>query len=177
MVDSCMKCDQCLEAWEVLCRRAATQTYNSPDCHDGTITKGGYTDHIVVRDEFVLQGSRQPGHQPRRAAAVRRDHHLLAAQKYDVGPGQKVGVAGLGGLGHMGVKLADAMGAHVTMITTSPGKGDDARALGADDVLISKDTDAMNAAAGDASTSSSTPFRSAMTSTPISTCSAPNGKW
>ena len=79
MVDSCMECDQCLEGWEVFCRKGCVQTYNSADYHDGTITKGGYTDHIVVRDHFVLQGPRRHGRQPRRAVAVRRHHHLLAA--------------------------------------------------------------------------------------------------
>ena len=79
MVDSCMDCDQCLDGWEVFCREGCVQTYNSPDRHDGTISKGGYTDHIVVRDHFVLQGPGRHGRQPRRALAVRRDHDLLAA--------------------------------------------------------------------------------------------------
>ena len=68
MVDSCMECDQCLAGWEVFCRKGCVQTYNSPDYHDGTITKGGYTDHIVVRDHFVLQGAGRHG---RRAASPR----------------------------------------------------------------------------------------------------------
>ena len=103
---------------------------------------------MVVREEFVLK---LPD-----SLDISRAAPLLCAgittysplKKYRVGPGQRVGVAGLGGLGHMGVKFAHALGAHVTMITTSPGKGDDARALGADEVLISKDAEAMAAAAG-----------------------------
>ena len=148
MVDSCMECDQCLAGWEVFCRKGCVQTYNSADYHDGTITKGGYTDHIVVRDHFVLQGPRRHG---RRAAS-----RLCCApgittysplRQYDVGPGKKMAVVGLGGLGHMGVKLGAAMGAHVTMITTTPSKGEDARKLGAHDVIISTDAQQMEAAA------------------------------
>jgi len=147
MVDSCMACDQCLAGWEVFCREGCVQTYNSPDRHDGTISKGGYTDHIVVRDHFVLKVP--AGMDPSRTAP------LLCAgittysplRQYNVGPGTKVAVVGLGGLGHMGVKLAAAMGAHVTMITTTPEKGEDARRLGAHDVIISTDAEAMAAAA------------------------------
>ena len=147
MVDSCMECDQCLAGWEVFCRKGCVQTYNSADYHDGTISKGGYTDHIVVRDHFVL---RVPS-----SMDVSRVAPLLCAgittysplRQYNVGPTSKVAVVGLGGLGHMGVKLAAAMGAHVTMITTTPSKGEDARALGAHDVIISTDPEQMEAAA------------------------------
>ncbi len=79
MVDSCMECDQCLEGWEVFCRKGCVQTYNSPDYHDGTISKGGYTDHIVVRDHFVLQDTRRHGREPGCAPSLRRHHNLLAA--------------------------------------------------------------------------------------------------
>ena len=79
MVDSCMECDQCLEGWEVFCRKGCVQTYNSADYHDGTITKGGYTDHIVVRDHFVCKVPEGMDVEPRRASAVRRHHDLLAA--------------------------------------------------------------------------------------------------
>jgi alcohol dehydrogenase (NADP+) len=147
MVDSCMECDQCLEGWEVFCRKGCVQTYNSADYHDGTITKGGYTDHIVVRDHFVLK---VPD-----GMDVKRVAPLLCAgittysplRQYGVGEGTKVAVIGLGGLGHMGVKFAAAMGAHVTMITTTPEKGEDARKLGAHDVIVSSDFEAMAAAA------------------------------
>jgi alcohol dehydrogenase (NADP+) len=147
MVDSCMACDQCLEGWEVFCRESCVQTYNSPDRHDGTITKGGYTDHIVVRDHFVCK---VPD-----GMDVKRVAPLLCAgittysplRQYNVGPGTKMAVVGLGGLGHMGVKLGAALGAHVTMITTTPAKGEDARELGAEDVIISTDPAQMEAAA------------------------------
>lgn len=147
MVDSCMKCDQCLEGWEIFCREGCVQTYNSPDRHDGTISKGGYTDHIVVRDHFVCkvpQGMDVARVAPLLCAGITTYSPL---RQYDVGEGTKVAVIGLGGLGHMGVKLAAAMGAHVTMITTTPEKGEDARKLGAHDVIVSTDKAAMKAAA------------------------------
>jgi uncharacterized zinc-type alcohol dehydrogenase-like protein len=142
-----MECDQCLAGWEVFCRKGCVQTYNSADYHDGTITKGGYTDHVVVRDHFDLKVP--DGMDPSRTAP------LLCAgittysplRQYNVGPETRMAVVGLGGLGHMGVKLGAAMGAHVTMITTTPSKGEDARKLGAHDVILSTDTDQMLAAA------------------------------
>ena len=148
LVDSDQTCKHCQAGHEQFCVEGATLTYSGRDRHDGTITQGGYSDHIIVRQEFVLKLPH--------SLDISRAAPLLCAgittysplRKYGVGPGQKVGVAGLGGLGHMGVKFAHALGAHVTMITTSPGKGDDARALGADEVLISKDPAAMEAAAG-----------------------------
>ncbi len=147
MVDSCMECDQCLAGWEVFCRKGCVQTYNSADYHDNTISKGGYTDHIVVRDHFVLKVPE--------GMDVSRTAPLLCAgittysplRQYKIGPTSRVAVVGLGGLGHMGVKLAAAMGAHVTMITTTPSKGEDARALGAHDVIISTNPAEMEAAA------------------------------
>jgi len=146
MVDSCMECDQCLEGWEVFCRKGCVQTYNSADYHDGTISKGGYTDHIVVRDHFccrVPEGMDVSKVAPLLCAGITTYSPL---RQYDVGPTTKVAVVGLGGLGHMGVKLAAAMGAHVTMITTTPSKGEDARKLGAHDVIISTDAEQMRAA-------------------------------
>jgi alcohol dehydrogenase (NADP+) len=148
LVDSCQQCGECRKGHEQFCAEGATLTYAGLDRHDRSITQGGYSDYVVVRQEFVL---RLPD-----SLDIARAAPLLCAgittysplRKYGVGKGNRVGVAGLGGLGHMGVKLAHAMGAHVTMITTSPGKGDDARALGADEVLISTDQDAMGTAAG-----------------------------
>lgn len=148
LVDSCQQCGHCHAGHEQFCAEGATLTYSGRDRRDGSLTQGGYSDHVVVRQEFVLK---LPD-----SLDISRAAPLLCAgittysplRKYGVAPGTKVGVAGLGGLGHMGVKLAHAMGAHVTMITTSPSKGDDARALGADEVLISTDLDAMAAAAG-----------------------------
>ena len=147
MVDSCMECDQCLEGWEVFCRKGCVQTYNSADYHDGTISKGGYTDHIVVRDHFCLKvpdGMDVSRVAPLLCAGITTYSPL---RQYDVGPNTKMAVVGLGGLGHMAVKLGAAMGAHVTMITTTPSKGDDARELGAHDVIISTDAAQMEAAA------------------------------
>ena len=147
MVDSCMACDQCLAGWEVFCREGCTQTYNSPDRHTGEITKGGYTDHIVVRDHFVLKvpgGMDESRVAPLLCAGITTYSPL---RQYNVGPTSKVAVVGLGGLGHMGVKIGAAMGAHVTMITTTPAKGEDARKLGAHDVIISTDPQQMQDAA------------------------------
>lgn len=150
MVDSCRHCQSCQDGFEQYCENGFTATYNSPDKAGGTphaFTLGGYSNHITVEERFVLS---VPENLDPAAAAP-----LLCAgittysplKHWKVGPGQKVGVVGLGGLGHMGVKFAHAMGAHVVMITTSPEKGEDARKLGADEVLISKDDAAMKAAA------------------------------
>ncbi len=149
LVDSCRHCASCNEGLEQYCDGGLGGTYNSQDKIGGTphkITLGGYSDTITVDERFVL---RIPANLDPAAAAP-----LLCAgittysplKHWNVGPRQKVGVIGLGGLGHMGVKLAHAMGATVVMITTSPEKGADARKLGADEVLISKDVSAMKAA-------------------------------
>ena len=146
MVDSCMACDQCLDGWEVFCREGCVQTYNSTDRHDGTISKGGYSDHIVVRDHFVLKvpaGMDVARVAPLLCAGITTYSPL---RQYKVGPGSRMAVVGLGGLGHMAVKFGAALGAHVTMITTTPSKGEDARALGAHDVIISTDPAQMEAA-------------------------------
>ena len=148
LVDSCRECSECKAGREVFCRKGATLTYNGKDRQSGEITYGGYSSHIVVRDEFVL---RMPdGLDPARAAP------LLCAgittysplRHWRVGPGSKVAVAGLGGLGHMGVKLAHAMGAEVTVLTRSAAKADEAKVLGAHHVLLASDPDAMKRATG-----------------------------
>ncbi|MDQ3074197.1 MAG: NAD(P)-dependent alcohol dehydrogenase [Pseudomonadota bacterium] len=148
MVDSCMECTQCKEGWEVFCERGGcTFTYNGKDRHDGSLTKGGYSNHIVVRDHFVLKvpaGMDVTRVAPLLCAGITTYSPL---RQYGIGEGSKVAVVGLGGLGHMGVKLAAAMGAHVTMITTSPEKGEDARKLGAHDVIVSTNAGQMKAAA------------------------------
>jgi len=132
----------------VFCQKGATLTYNGKDRQTGDITYGGYSTHIVVREAFVL---RMPdGLDPARAAP------LLCAgittysplRHWNVGPGSKVAVAGLGGLGHMGVKLANALGAEVTVLTRSVAKVDEAKALGAHHVVLASDPDAMKRAAG-----------------------------
>ncbi len=145
LVDSCQSCGACEDDEEQHCRRGATQTYGSKDPHLGGPTHGGYSKSIVVRDKFVL---RIPENLDARAVAP-----LLCAgittwsplAHWKIGKGHKVGVIGLGGLGHMGVKFANALGAEVTMITTSPEKGEDAKRLGAHHVLISRNRDDMKA--------------------------------
>jgi uncharacterized zinc-type alcohol dehydrogenase-like protein len=143
LVDSCRECPSCREGLEQYCEVGPTETYNSPDKHTGGHTFGGYSSHIVVDESFVL---RIPANLDPAAVAP-----MLCAgittysplRHWKVGPGQKVGVVGLGGLGHMGVKIAHALGAHVVLFTTSPDKIEDARRLGADEVVLSKDADAM----------------------------------
>ena len=147
MVDSCQQCASCAEGLEQYCERGMTGTYNSADKHTGGVTYGGYSKGIVVDEKFVLRISDKLD--PAAAAP------LLCAgittwsplRHWKVGQGTKVGVVGLGGLGHMAIKLAHALGAHVVLFTTSPGKKADALALGADEVVISKDADAMAARA------------------------------
>jgi uncharacterized zinc-type alcohol dehydrogenase-like protein len=146
LVDSCQECPPCREGQEQLCAKGPTPTYNGRDRRTGDVTHGGYSERMVVREKFVLRVP--PGLEARFAAP------LLCAgitvwtplRRYGVRKGSKVAVVGLGGLGHMGVKLAAALGAEVTVITTSPGKVDDARALGASHVLLAKDAQAMQAA-------------------------------
>lgn len=143
MVDSCLQCEECREGLEQYCAKGNTLTYNSKT-EDG-VTMGGYTDHIVVREEFVL---RIPDNLDLCAAAP-----LLCAgittysplRHWGVKPGSHVGVVGLGGLGHMAVKLAHAMGAEVTVFTTSAKKVEAAKKLGAHNVVISKDAAQMAA--------------------------------
>ena len=146
MVDSCMECEQCKEGWEIFCENGVVGTYNGIDKHDGSLTKGGYSDHIVVRDHFVCKvpaGMDVARVAPLLCAGITTYSPL---RQYGVGEGTKVAVVGLGGLGHMGVKIAAAMGAHVTMITTTASKGADARELGAHDVILSTDAAQMKAA-------------------------------
>ena len=150
MVDSCQDCPSCDAGEEQYCEKTGfVGTYNGPDKHLGGHTFGGYSDHIVVDRDFVLK----VGHDEKDLAAVAP---LLCAgittysplKHWKVGPGQKVGIVGLGGLGHMGVKIAAAMGAEVHVFSTSPNKRDDAKRLGATDLIVSKDADAMAAHAG-----------------------------
>ncbi len=148
IVDSCGRCRPCEHGLEPYCEQGLTLTYNNPDRISGENNLGGYADKIVVKEEFVL---RVP-----EGLDLTRAGPLLCAgittwsplRYWKVGPGSRVAVAGLGGLGHMGVKLAVGLGAHVTVLTTSPSKAGDARALGAHDVLLSKDESAMAEAAG-----------------------------
>jgi uncharacterized zinc-type alcohol dehydrogenase-like protein len=148
MVDSDRVCPNCRAGNEQFCDGPATFTYNSEDNHLGGVTYGGYSDSIVVDEAFVL---RVPKNLDPAAVAP-----LLCAgittysplRHWKVGNGQKVGIVGLGGLGHMGVKLANAFGAHVVLFTTSPDKKEDALRLGASEVVVSKNEAEMAKHAG-----------------------------
>ncbi|MFL5786688.1 MAG: NAD(P)-dependent alcohol dehydrogenase [Flavisolibacter sp.] len=143
MVDSCRECEYCKQGLEQYCEIGNTLTYNSPDKYLNKQTYGGYSESIVVNEDFVL---RVPENLDLAATAP-----LLCAgittysplRHWNAGPGKKVGVVGIGGLGHMGVKLAKAMGAEVIVFTTSPSKFEDAKRLGADEVVLSKDKEQM----------------------------------
>lgn len=145
MVDSCGECAACRANDEVYCKKETTYTYNSPDRHTGGHTLGGYSEGIVVDEKFTLK---VPGHLDPAAVAP-----LLCAgittysplRHWKVGPGQKVGIVGLGGLGHMGVKFAKAFGAEVILFTTSTNKIEDGIRLGASQVVVSKDASQMAA--------------------------------
>ena len=148
MVGSCQECESCQAGLEQYCDRSKTVfTYNSR-FPDGTPTYGGYSQNIVVDEAFVLKIS------PKLDLAATAP--LLCAgittyspmKHWNVQPGQKVGVVGLGGLGHMALKFAHSFGAHVTQFTTSPGKEEDARRLGADAVVLTRDPEALKALAG-----------------------------
>lgn len=148
MVDSCRECEQCRHGNEQYCENGNTLTYNSPDKYLNRQTFGGYSERVVVDEDFVL---RVPENLDLAATAP-----LLCAgittwsplKHWNVGPGMKVGIVGIGGLGHMGVKLAKAMGAHVVVITTSPSKVNDAERLGADEVILSTHGEQMKAHVG-----------------------------
>jgi uncharacterized zinc-type alcohol dehydrogenase-like protein len=147
MVDSCQHCDPCKRGLEQYCEVGMTGTYNGPEQGTGANTYGGYSDRIVVREEFVLRlpdGLDPAAAAPLLCAGITTYSPL---RHWGAGPGKKVGVVGLGGLGHMAVKLAHAMGAEVTLFTTSPGKEADARRLGASHVVLSTDRGAMKAQA------------------------------
>jgi alcohol dehydrogenase (NADP+) len=143
MVDSCQRCDQCHKGEEQLCREGSTLTYNSPDRLTQEMTYGGYSKHVVVRQEFVLrvpEGLDLARAAPLLCAGITTYSPL---RTWGVGPGSRVGVIGLGGLGHMAVKLAVGLGAHVTVMSRTAEKKADALALGADRLLVSADEDAM----------------------------------
>jgi len=148
LVDSCRKCPACRDGQEQFCEGPATFTYNAPDVHLGGVTYGGYADSVVVDEAFVLRvpdGLDLAGVAPLLCAGITTYSPL---RHWNVHKGQKVGVVGLGGLGHMAVKFAAAFGARVVVFTTSPGKSEDARRLGAHEVVVSTDADAMLQHAG-----------------------------
>ncbi len=142
MVGSCKHCASCDEGLEQYCENGFVGTYNGP-LFGGENTFGGYSDKIVVRQDFVLHiapGQNLAAVAPLLCAGITTYSPL---KHWKVGPGQKVGIVGLGGLGHMGVKIAHAMGAHVVLFTTSPGKTEDALRLGADEVVVSRNDEEM----------------------------------
>ncbi|MBJ6120376.1 NAD(P)-dependent alcohol dehydrogenase [Sphingomonas mollis] len=146
LVDSCQHCGSCDEGLEQYCENGFTLTYNSPTEDKPGHTLGGYAERIVVDEKFVLRIS----HPAEQLAAVAP---LLCAgittysplKHWGAGPGKKVGIVGIGGLGHMGVKIAHALGAHVVAFTTSESKRQDALDLGADEVVVSRNEDEMAA--------------------------------
>ena len=148
IVDSCRKCAPCGEGEEHFCTEGATLTYADKDRVDGSITMGGYANNYVVDQRFAHT---VPANLDLAAVAP-----LLCAgittysplRHWKVGPGKKVGIVGLGGLGHMALKFAHSFGAHVVQFTTSPRKKDDAMRLGADEVVVSTDAGAMKAHTG-----------------------------
>ena len=148
LVDSCRACECCTRNLEQFCQKGAIFTYGGQDAHLGGTTHGGYSKSIVVDERFAL---RVPKNLDPAAAAP-----LLCAgittysplRQWGAGKGKKVGVVGLGGLGHMGVKFARAFGAHTVLLTTSPSKAEDGKRLGADEVIISKDAAQMGRHAG-----------------------------
>ncbi|WP_240700499.1 NAD(P)-dependent alcohol dehydrogenase [Sphingobium sp. MP9-4] len=146
-MDSCQQCDQCDHGEEQYCRNGRTDSYNSPDRIDGELTRGGYAKHLIAREEFVLKmpdGLDVAKAAPLLCAGITTYSPL---RTWGVKQGSRVGVIGLGGLGHMGVKIAAAMGAHVTMISRTPDKQQDAAELGAHAFLLSTDAEEMARAA------------------------------
>ncbi|HEX8413195.1 MAG TPA: NAD(P)-dependent alcohol dehydrogenase [Sphingomicrobium sp.] len=149
LVDSCRRCSSCTEGLEQYCENGMIGTYNSPTADPPGHTLGGYSSAIVVRQEFVLH-IRHPEEQlaavaPLLCAGITTYSPL---RHWNAGPGKKVGIVGIGGLGHMGVKLAHAMGAHTVAFTTSESKRQAAHDLGADEVVVSRDAGQMAAHTG-----------------------------
>ena len=147
MVDTDGTCPECQAGFEQFCQNM-TLTYNFPDKHTGGVTYGGYSDSMVVTEKFALKVPENldlAGAAPLLCAGITTYSPM---RHWGVGPGKKVGIVGLGGLGHMGVKFAHALGAQVVVFTTSPSKKDDALRLGADEVVVSKNADEMAKHAG-----------------------------
>jgi alcohol dehydrogenase (NADP+) len=147
MVDSDGTCPQCKDGFEQFCPNV-TFTYNSPDKHLGSATYGGYSESVVVDERFVLRVPSNldlAGVAPLLCAGITTYSPL---RHWGITKGKKVGVVGLGGLGHMGVKIARALGAYVVVFTTSPNKKEDALRLGADEVVVSRNSDEMQPHAG-----------------------------
>ena len=146
LVDSCRECSACQQDLEVYCEKYPTSTYGARDRHDGSVTYGGYSQRIVTAEHFVLHipdGLDPKSAGPLLCAGITTYSPL---RHWNVGPGQRVAVVGLGGLGHMGIKFARAMGAEVTLFTRSTDKAEEARRLGATNVIVSTDEAQMQAA-------------------------------
>ncbi|CAN5792030.1 NAD(P)-dependent alcohol dehydrogenase [soil metagenome] len=148
-VDSCRECGACHGGIEQYCMKGSAQTYNSTEMDRQTPTYGGYSKHYVVDEAYALNVNASetdlPGVAPLLCAGITTYSPL---KKWNIGPGKKVAIAGLGGLGHMGVKIAVAMGAEVTVLSTSPSKESDAKKLGAHNFVNIRDDEARTAAAG-----------------------------
>jgi uncharacterized zinc-type alcohol dehydrogenase-like protein len=147
-VDSCRECENCADGFEQFCLKQAAQTYNSTEMDRKTPTFGGYSSQIVVDENYALKISDREnlaGIAPLLCAGITTYSPL---KRFNVGKGQKVGIVGLGGLGHMGVKLAASMGAEVTVFSHSPSKKEDARKLGAHNFVITKNPEDMSPLAG-----------------------------
>lgn len=143
LVDSCRVCSACRDGLQQFCEGPATFTYNAPDAHLGGVTFGGYSESLVVDEDFVIRvpaGLDLAGAAPLLCAGITTYSPL---RHWNVREGQKVGIVGIGGLGHMAVKFARAFGARVVVFTTSPEKAEDAMRLGAHEVVISKDASQM----------------------------------
>jgi uncharacterized zinc-type alcohol dehydrogenase-like protein len=148
MVDSCRECEACRDHEEQFCTQNAVFTYNGLDKHLGGHTFGGYSTRVVVDEAFVLRIKHTENlHQvaPLLCAGITTYSPL---KRWGCGPGKRVGIVGLGGLGHMALKIASVMGAHVVLFTTSASKVEDARRLGASEVVLSNDPEAMKAVRG-----------------------------
>ena len=148
LVDSCGVCVNCEKGLEQYCLNGFTATYNSETTDPGGFTYGGYSTSVVAKESFILSipdNLKGPGVAPLLCAGITTYSPL---RNWNISPGQKVGVIGLGGLGHMGVKFGRALGAQVTMITSSEQKGEDARMLGAHEVLLSTSANALAKEAG-----------------------------
>ncbi|MEP7148993.1 MAG: NAD(P)-dependent alcohol dehydrogenase, partial [Acidobacteriota bacterium] len=147
-VDSCGECGACKGGIEQYCVKGSAQTYNSTEMDRTTPTFGGYSNKYVIDEDYALKVNATgdlSGIAPLLCAGITTYSPL---KRWGVGPGKKVAIAGLGGLGHMGVKIAAAMGAEVTVLSTSPSKETDARGLGAAHFLVTKDAEAVKTAAG-----------------------------
>jgi uncharacterized zinc-type alcohol dehydrogenase-like protein len=147
IVDSCRNCQYCEAGEEQFCESGWTVVFNSPDKFSGGRTYGGFSENIVVDENYVL-------HVPEKLDLASAAPILCAGitvysplKHWKAGPGKKIGIIGIGGLGHMAIKIAKAMGAHVTVFTTSISKAEDAKRLGADDVVLSTDTAQMKSCA------------------------------